>query len=247
MRSFAKSGAVDEIRAEGGEVFAVTSEPQSLATEAKEAWELPFETVGDPHHEVLQVCRDRGWLDLFIVQTPGILRDRPWASHPLGHFQAGTLAVTQDRRVLYRWRCRPTHQNKGGATGRAKPEYVWRRIQENLGATGDASLDLDAELDIADGPWPLFVAALFAHGWFVRPRRFPLSRPGDRQSKKTSEMKPRLIGFAIAWLLAFVLLPVRWVLAALVTYAAAITPAVRRINREFQHIGDPHAQPFQRK
>ena len=42
-----KSGVLDEIRAAGGEVFAVTSEPQTLATEAEEEWDLGFPVVGD--------------------------------------------------------------------------------------------------------------------------------------------------------------------------------------------------------
>ena len=49
-------------------------------------------------------------------------------------------------------------------------------------------------------------------------------------------MKPRLIGFAAAWAICFVLLPARRVLVALIGYAVAITPAVRRVNREFQHV-----------
>ena len=43
------SGVVDVIRAAGGEVYAVTSEPQALATLAQEEWGLSFECVGDPH------------------------------------------------------------------------------------------------------------------------------------------------------------------------------------------------------
>ena len=51
MRSYEKSGVVEQIREMGGEVFGITSEPQSLAEEAEEAWDLSFPIVGDPHHE----------------------------------------------------------------------------------------------------------------------------------------------------------------------------------------------------
>ena len=52
LRSYVKSGAVDAIRAAGGEVFGMTSEPQSLATEASKTWEIGFPCIGDPHHEI---------------------------------------------------------------------------------------------------------------------------------------------------------------------------------------------------
>lgn len=214
----------------------MTSEPQSLATEAQEAWELDYETVGDPHHEILGDCRERGWIDLFIADAARAEADRAWAAHPNGHFQAGTLAVTSEGRVLYRWRCRPTHRNRGGASGRAKPTYVWHQVQAAFTDLEDAPLDLDAELDSPEASWPLFVAELVAHGWFVRPKTFPLGRPEDPQSTPRKAMRRRLIGFAVAWAFAFALLPTRWVAAALAAYAAALTPAILKVNRDFQNI-----------
>ena len=44
----------------GGEVFGITSEPQSLAEEAEEAWDLSFPIVGDPHHEIREQLHSRG-------------------------------------------------------------------------------------------------------------------------------------------------------------------------------------------
>ena len=46
-------GVVDKIREAGGEVFGITSEPQALAVEAEEAWNLNFPIIGDPHHCLL--------------------------------------------------------------------------------------------------------------------------------------------------------------------------------------------------
>jgi len=235
LRGFAKSGVVEEIRAAGGEIFAVTSEPQSLASEAQDTWELEYEAVGDPHHEILDDCREAGF-DLYIGD--GAILERHWSSHPNGIFQAGILALTEDRRVLYRWHCRPTHQNRGGASGRVTASHMWSRIQGGLASDTDAPWDTDPPLDAPEAFWPYFVAQLFAHGWFIRPKRFPLGRPDDKPSARVSAMKPRLIGFAAAWAICFVLLPARRVLLALVGYAVAITPAVRRMNREFQHIPD---------
>ena len=58
------SGVVDAIRAAGGAVYAVTSEPQSLAARAQEEWGLSFECVGDPHQEIAGAARHQGMLDL---------------------------------------------------------------------------------------------------------------------------------------------------------------------------------------
>ena len=115
---------------------------------------------------------------------------------------------------------------------------MWSRIQDGLASDIDAPWDTDPPLDAPEAFWPYFVAQLFAHGWFIRPKRFPLGRPDDKPSARVSAMKPRLIGFAAAWAICFVLLPARRVFLALVGYAVAITPGVRRMNREFQHVPD---------
>ena len=234
---------VDAIRAAGGEIFAVTSEPQSLASEAEEDWELGFSSIGDPHHEILGVCRERDWLDLFVQQEvpeKGMLR--PWASHPGGYFQPGVLALSREGRVLYRWRCRPTHQNIGGALQRPTPEHVWSHVQTRLtDGTGDAPLDTEPEFDAKAPPWPLFVLMLLAHGWFWRPRPFPLGRPEDAPSANPQAMIPRFLGFAAAWVAAFTLLPTPWAAVALVAWVALVTPGVIELGREFQHAptGEP--------
>ena len=54
------------IRSAGGEIYGITSEPQTLASEAAESWELDFPLIGDPHHEIADACRERGWLDLYV-------------------------------------------------------------------------------------------------------------------------------------------------------------------------------------
>jgi len=44
-----QKGVVEKIRAAGGEVYAITSEPLHLADQAHEHWELEFANVGGPH------------------------------------------------------------------------------------------------------------------------------------------------------------------------------------------------------
>ena len=41
---------VADIRAAGGEIYGITSEPNSLAIEAEDAWNMTIPVVGDPHH-----------------------------------------------------------------------------------------------------------------------------------------------------------------------------------------------------
>ena len=123
-------GIVDRIRAAGGEIYAITSEPQRLADEAHKHWTLDFENVGDPHQEISKTCTERGWLTLFANRGDlGFLqRGANWnVEHPKGFFQPGVLALTNARRVLYRWRSVPSSENLNGTTARPTARYVWKR------------------------------------------------------------------------------------------------------------------------
>lgn len=243
MRSYEDSGVVASIREAGGEAFGLTSEPQSLATEAEQTWEIGFPCIGDPHHEIRRACRANGFLDLFANQNYGHLWTRKWASHPKGYFQPGVLAVSSEGRVLYRWRLRPTRKNMSGAGQRPIPEYVWAEMQPLLaGGTADAELDESPALAKRDRWWPYNIAIMLAHGWFLRTRAFPLARPGDRQSGKPQRMKWRIAVFVGAWIVAFNLLPTGWVALGLVAWGALALPAVVELHRQFQNIpegGEP--------
>ena len=230
---------VEDVRAAGGEVIAITSEPQTLATEAMTHWAFGFDAVGDPHHEILDTCRKRGWLNLFTQDGALLKQARSWAEHPKGYFQPGVLALTQDGRVLYRWRCRPTRKNVGGAVERPAPEYVWTQTKARLdGPAEDAPLDDTAEMDVKPPPWPFFISLLLAHGWFIKPTVFPLSRPGDPDNVHPASVIPRLIGFVVLWLAAFAFLPTVWVAGALVAWGIFVWPGIAQIHREFQNVPD---------
>ncbi len=237
-----KSGVLDAVRAAGGEVFGMTSEPQSLATEAEEAWEIGFPCVGDPHHEIRDDLRDRGWLSLFANEDYGHLRMRSWASHPKGYFQPAVLAVGRGGRILYRWRCRPQYSNMSGAGQRPTPQYVWREIESRLGRdASDAPLDEAPEFARKDVSWPVFLSILLAHGWFLRPRAFPLGREGDTPSVPAPKMMRRIRFFTAGWLAAFLVLPATWVAAAFAAWAAVASFGIVEIHRQFQHV--PRGEP----
>ncbi len=244
MRGYTSARIAEKVRAAGGEIYAVTSEPQTLASRAQSEWEFDFESVGDPYHEIAGSCRERGWIELFVNEKLDFLREgtkdeSDWsATHPKGHFQAGVLAVTAEGRVLYRWRKVPTRKNVGGALGRPTPEHVWSQIDAAFTshADGDAALDEDAPLDSPDVFWPIFAALLVANGWFVRPLAFGYKAHDPKGKHRLRRAGVRLLGFVAAWAAAFWWGPPLWVGAALVAWFAWITPKLPFVNGEFQNI-----------
>lgn len=232
---------LDEIREAGGEVFAITSEPQSLATEAEDDWEFGFPAVGDPHHEITETLRDRDLVEIYANENYGHLRHRSWASHPKGYYQPGVIAINREGRVLYRWRCVPRWENMSGAGGRPAARYTWSQIQSRLEGGEEPPLDEAAELAGSQISWPYFLLILFAHGWFLRAKAFPLGRPGDPPSANSGKMMPRVYGFVAAWVAAFLLLPTTWVALALLGWALAALPGLIEIHRQFQN--EPEGDP----
>ncbi len=231
----------EKIRAAGGEIYAVTSEPQALASRAQSEWDFGFESVGDPHQEIAGACRERGWLDLFVNEKTGLLlrSTTGWLpQHPKGYFQPGTLALSSSGRVLYRWRGTPTRKNIGGATERPTAEHVWAVVSEALQApadTPDAALDADPPLDSRGIPWPLFVILLLANGWFVRARPFLYLPDGPTANRRARSAMVRVAFFLAGWVAAFATLPTLWVGAALAAWVAWIIPSIRVINDECQN------------
>jgi hypothetical protein len=238
LRGYVKEGVVEKVRAAGGEIYAISSEPQSLASRATIEWHLDFESVGDPHHEVSGTCAERGWLDLFVNERLEFLQQSAadaidWTpTHPKGYFQPGVLALAADGRVLYRWRGVPTHKNMGGATERPTAAYVWGCVAfalEKSDESGDAPLDADPPLDSTGIPWPIFASLLIANGWFLNARGF-------KSARHTRSAGLRLLGFVGAWVAAFVWLPALPVAIALGGWIAFITPKLRWVGQQFQNV-----------
>ena len=231
---------LDEIRQAGGQVFGISSEPQSLATEAEEEWGTQFPVVGDPHHEIREACSERGWLDVFYNEDSGHLRERKWASHPKGYYQPAVVAVHRTGRVLYRWRCVPKFSNMNGAGARPEATYIWKKIQGSLQDTEDAALDTNPLMGSTEVGWFRFMLMLTAHGWFVRPRAFPLEREGDKSSANPASMTRRIYGFIALWLVVFLMLPLKWFGIAVLTWLVVLTPGLIEIHRQFQHESEPY-------
>ncbi len=243
MRGYQKEGVVEAIRKAGGEIFGITSEPQTLASEARESWDLGFPLIGDPHHEIANQCRERGWLDLYVNangDAQGMLtRDIDAVAHPKGYFQPGVIALSREHRILYRWRSVPTRRNNGGATERPTAGHVWQHIEQALAAhtAADAELDTPPVVEMKGIPWPLFVLLLLANGNFWRPKGFALQRRGpDDVGARAKLALIKLALFVAGWITAFVFLPAGWVTLALLTYTAIAAPGIVELHRAFQSV-----------
>lgn len=231
---------IDEIQAAGGQVFGITSEPHSLAIEAEESWELPFPIIGDPHHEIRERCKNKGWLDVFYNEDYGHLRTRSWASHPKGYYQPGVLALHKSEQVLYRWRCVPKFSNMSGAGARPEAIYTWDQIKDGMQAKEDAVLDRSPVMGAKDLSWFRFLLIMTAHGWFIRPKAFPLKRDGDKDRVSPAAVMPRVYGFLALWAAMLIFLPLSWVGVAALSWAIAFTPGLIEIHRQFQNEPDAY-------
>ena len=231
---------IDEIQAAGGQVFGITSEPQSLAVEAEDSWELTFPIIGDPHHEIREQCKNRGWLDVFYNEDYGHLRTRAWASHPKGYYQPGVLALHKSEQVLYRWRCVPKFSNMSGAGARPEAIYTWDQIKEGMQTKEDAALDQSPVMGAKDLSWFRFLLIMTAHGWFIRPKAFPLKRDGDKDRVSPAAVMPRVYGFLGLWIIMLIFLPLSWVGVAALSWAIAFAPGLIEIHRQFQNEPDTY-------
>lgn len=232
-------GVVEKIRAAGGEVYAITSEPQHLADQAHEHWQLNFDNVGDPHQEISRTCSARGLLTLYANRgdLEFLQRGAKWqVEHPKGYFQPGVLALTKEGRVLYRWRSIPSEENLNGTLARPTASHAWQAIEKSLeagDAAGDATLDDDPVVDSRPPPRALFIALLIANGWFKGVRAMAYS-PGVKMGpSRFAGIISRWIPFLVIWAIALMLLPAVLVGLAFAGWAAWIARDVNKTMGKF--------------
>jgi hypothetical protein len=208
-----EEGVVDKIRAAVGEIYAISSEPQHLADQAHEHWELNFENVGDPHQEISKTCSERGWLTLYANKgdLEFLQRGADWKiEHPKGFFQPGVLALTSKSRVLYRWRSVPSVENLGGTSMRPTAGHAWDNIESALAAgdeAEDARQDDDPVVDQRPPPRIVFFAALIANGWFLRAKSFMYSPGTESIPSRFKTAFSRWFYFLMFWIVALAVLP----------------------------------------
>jgi hypothetical protein len=227
-------GIVEKIRAAGGEIYAITSEPQHLADQAHEHWKLDFDNVGDPHQEISRTCSERGWLTLYANKgdLEFLRRGANWeVEHPKGYFQPGVLALANTGRVLYRWRSVPSAENLNGTLARPTARHAWGAIERSLvagDAAGDAAHDDDPVVDRVPPPRIVFLSALIANGWFLGVKAFAYS-PGVRPVPLRFTIAfSRWLLFLAFWATALAFVPTVLVGLAFAGWVAWIVRDIRR-------------------
>ena len=224
---------VERIRAAGGDVFAISSEPQHLANQAHEHWDLNFDNIGDPHQEIPRVCDERDWLTLYANRgdIEFLQRGADWmVEHPKGFFQPGVLAITQSSRILYRWRSVPSKKNLNGTVARPTADHVWRSVEASLRAgdgAGHSAHDDNPEVDSAPPPVAVFMAALIANGWFLRVKSLVYSPGVGSTPARLKKAFGRWPPFIALWVAAFVWLPTLWVSVVLLSWLSWIFTDIR--------------------
>jgi hypothetical protein len=246
-----KEGVVEKIRAAGGELYAITSEPQHLADQAHAHWELNFENVGDPHQEISRICSEQEWLTLYANRgnLEFLQRGVDWEiEHPKGFFQPGVLALTNNRRVLYRWRSVPSVENLSGTRLRPTARHAWDKIESALTAgdqAEDAAHDDNPVVDGGPPPRMLFFAALIANGWFLRAKSFMYSPGTESIPSRFKTIFSRWFFFLLFWIIALAIAPVLLVELAFVGWFVWIVWDLRRIMVEMDNqvelTADEHA------
>ena len=183
-----------------------------------------LENIGDPHQEISKTCSKRGWLTLYANRgnLEFLQSGADWEiEHPKGFFQPGVLALTNDARVLYRWRSVPSSENLNCTAMRPTAAHVWASTERAL-AAGDSAADVlhddSPVVDQRPPPRILFLAAIVANGWFVQPRSFMYSPGMESIPARFKKAFSRWILFFLLWAVALVALPVGWVSGAFVAW-----------------------------
>ena len=122
-----------------------------------------------------------------------------------------------------------------GAGSRPEAVYTLEEIRNNLEKGEDAPMDKNPKLPYEPQSWPRFLLGMTAHGWFLRPKVFPLMRQGDKPSADPEKMMRRVWGFLAMWGVLLALLPTSWVGIAAALWVAILTPGIIEIHRQFQN------------
>ena len=219
-------------------MYAVSSEPQRLAEQAHEHWQLSFENVGDPHQEISKTCSERGWLTLYANRgsLDFLQNGANWViEHPKGFFQPGVLALTKEHRVLYRWRSVPSSANLNGTAMRPTPAHVWENTEQALaagGSSGDAIHDNNPLVDQRPPPKIIFFAAIIANGWFIKLRSFMYSPGMGSIPARFKTTISRWVPFVLFWIVALLALPLGWVGVSFALWSAWITIKLKKTMKE---------------
>ncbi|WP_189799559.1 redoxin domain-containing protein [Tateyamaria sp. syn59] len=102
-----------DLRALGGELYAVTSQSQEGVDQAAQDWALDYKIVSDVQNTLAQ----RFDIAVSPKEMPG--------EYPNGMVQPGVVILDRTGAVLVQWAIDPQEINGFGALGRPTPEVIW--------------------------------------------------------------------------------------------------------------------------
>jgi hypothetical protein len=133
--------------------------------------------------------------------------------------------------------CVPKYSNMSGAGARPEPRYVRQKINQAVATFSEenACYDEKSFMGSEELSWFKFLLVMVGHGWFIRPKAFPLLRDGSKDKVSPKDAMRRWQFFLIAWVLALVVFPVKWVAVVTVLWMILLLPGLREIHRQFQN------------
>lgn len=167
-----------DVRALGGETYAVCSQEQPAADQAKESWNLGFTMISDPQIVIGEMLYNRGLLDIMVdadveggVQVLSNNAEIAGGKYAVGVYHPGVIVLTRD----------------------FKPLFSWASLLKatDAGLRGDLTLarwQPPATVLPFPGYEYIFPALLLANGNFVRPRGFLLGADGKGNLKRCSRL-----------------------------------------------------------
>jgi hypothetical protein len=114
------------------------------------------------------------------------------------------------------------------------------KILQARNSTDDAALDRQPLMGAGELNWFQFLFIMTAHGWFLRPRAFPLLRDGGKDAVTPGQAMRRVWIFLGLWVASLMAFPAQYVAYAFGVWLLLLTPGMIEIHRQFQNEPDPY-------
>ena len=157
-----------------------------------------------------------------------------------GLLSAGDACNSQIRANTLSLRCVPKFSNLSGAGARPEAKHVWSIIKANITKSHDAEIDKKPKMAYKELSLFQFLINGSVHGWFLRPKMFPLARQGDTPSANPSRMGWRMATSIAFWSALFQMLPVGWSSTLLGLWLAIYVPGLIGLHNTFQNEPDDY-------
>lgn len=161
-----------EVRSLGGEIFAITSQTERAAADAKSVWGVEYESWADPSIDIAKYLKGHGLLNIFVNTDPAPPAlsggATPGGEYQVGVYQPAVLALTESFQPLFSFAAVPCLSNAGGAGGRPTAAIVMAAVREALEGGTSSVVPWRPKAVPLIAPI-LLVMYFFAAGNFIRP------------------------------------------------------------------------------